>query len=221
MNISFLFHNGVRIVLVHRLRKRGVAMVCYAVLLAFVSIIGAAYLQGGLDTATNEVINRVVALLGGKRNLLENMVLSDHSWHDGNLKSVNRNANRLHTDIFSIEPNTTYEIQVDLNKISLNNGDAFRLGFITADDAGKGKEDAKGIDSEWILPTENVSNKKYTTEYDSETGIAKITFTSKADNTKFAMNFKSVNQSDTATNSINTTANINDQIKNAITMTRK
>lgn len=198
-------------------------MVCYAVLLAFVSIIGAAYLQGGLDTATNEVINRVVALLGGKRNLLENMVLSKYSWASGDLKTVNDRANRLHTDIFSIEPNTTYEIQVDLNKISMNNGDIFFLGFMTADAAGNCKNNGKGIDSEWILPTENVSNKKYTTEYDSETGIAKITFTSKADNTKFAMNFRSGKQSNTDayTNSINTIANINDQIKNAITMTRK
>lgn len=196
-------------------------MVCYAVLLAFVSIIGAAYLQGGLDTATNEVINRVVALLGGKRNLLENMVISKYSWNEGNLYKVNDKPKRLHTDILSIEPNTTYEIQVDLNKISLNNGDAFRLGFMTADAAGNCQEDDKGIDSDWILPTKNESNERYTTEYDSETGIAKITFTSKADNTKFAMNFKSVKQNNTETDSINTTANINDQIKNAITMTRK
>ena len=125
----------------------------------------------------------------------------------------------MHTDKFAIEPNTEYEIKVDLNKISLGQGNNFELGFMTADDAGNCSNGSVGIDSGWITPTQTVekpSSNGYICNYDSATNTAVISFTSKENNTQLAINFRSSKNN----NSI-TADGVADQLKDAITMTKK
>ena len=125
----------------------------------------------------------------------------------------------MHTDPFAIEPNTDYEIKVDLNKISLGERASLQLGFMTADDAGNCTTHSVGIDSGWIdlsKSSNQLSNKGYICTYDSATNTATISFTSKDNNTKLAMNFKSVGN-EKAING----EGVADQLKDAITMNKK
>lgn len=208
-----------------KLGKRGVAMTEYAILLAFVAAVGGSFasdngLAGSITDAVGKATNAINLVMGEKKNLLVNWVVGTASWHQGNLKTPNNlTTNRLHTDKFAIEPNTEYEIKVDLNKISLGQGNNFELGFMTADDAGNCSNGSVGIDSGWINPTQTVDNlasNGYICNYDSATNTATISFTSKDNNTKLAMNFRANNDS----NSI-TAAGVADQLKDAITMTKK
>ena len=112
-----------------------------------------------------------------------------------------------------------YEIKVDLNKISLGQGNNFELCFMTADDAGNCSNGSVGIDSGWITPTQTVdkpAKNGYICNYDSATNTAVISFTSKKNNTQLAMNFRSSKNN----NSI-TADGVADQLKDAITMTKK
>lgn len=209
-----------------QLGKRGVAMTEYAILLAFVAAIGGSFasdngLAGSITDAIGKAKDAINLVMGEKRNLLENWVVDNNSWHEGNLLEVNNNhsKDRLHTDPFTIEPNKEYEIKVDLNKISLADGASFQLGFMTADEAGYCKKDNVGIDSGWINPTQTVdklASNGYICNYDSATNTATISFTSKDNNTKFAMNFKSNEKANAITGE-----GVADQLKDAITMTKK
>ena len=126
-----------------KLGKRGVAMTEYAILLAFVAAIGGSFasdngLAGSITDAIGKAKDAINLVMSDKKNLLENWVVGNSSWAAGNLFEVNNvhSTDRLHTDTFAIEPNTDYEIKVDLNRISLADGARFQLGFMTADDAG-------------------------------------------------------------------------------------
>ena len=157
--------------------------------------------------------------MSDKKNLLNNWVVGENSWDYGNLYKTNTVLNRLHTDPFAIEPNTDYEIKVDLNKISLVGGASLQLGFMTADNEGKCTTNSVGIDSGWIdlsKSSDQLSKKGYICTYDSATNTATISFTSKDNNTKLAMNFKSVGN-EKAING----EGVADQLKDAITMNKK
>ncbi|MGM9528690.1 MAG: hypothetical protein ACI3XH_01630 [Phascolarctobacterium sp.] len=208
-----------------KLGKRGVAMTEYAILLAFVAAVAGSFtsdngLASSITDAVGKATNAINLVMGEKKNLLENWVVGKASWNTGNPIKVNdRTGDRLHTDPFAIEPNTEYEIKVDLNKISLGQGNNFQLGFMTADDAGNCIVSSGGIDSGWINLTQTVdklSSDGYICNYDSATNTATISFTSKENNTQLAMNFRSQNNN----NSI-TAAGVADQLKDAITMTKK
>lgn len=208
-----------------KLGKRGVAMTEYAILLAFVAAIGGSFasdngLAGSITDAIGKATNAINLVMGEKKNLLVNWVVGKASWDAGNPIKVNgRTGDRLHTDPFAIEPNTEYEIKVDLNKISLGQGNNFELGFMTADDAGNCSNGSVGIDSGWITPTQTVdklAKNGYICNYDSATNTAVISFTSKENNTQLAMNFRSSKNN----NSI-TADGVADQLKDAITMTKK
>ena len=209
----------------HKLGKRGVAMTEYAILLAFVAAVGGSFasdngLAGAITDAVGKATNAINLVMGEKKNLLVNWVVGKASWDAGNPIKVNdRTGDRLHTDPFAIEPKTEYEIKVDLNKISLGQGNNFELGFMTADDAGNCSNGSVGIDSGWITPTQTVdklAKNGYICNYDSATNTAVISFTSKENNTQLAMNFRSSKNN----NSI-TADGVADQLKDAITMTKK
>ena len=121
----------------------------------------------------------------------------------------------MHSDIIAIEPNTTYELKVDMSKLALENNKKFWLGFFSTDASGLAKNN--GIDSGCINPKIDTTNEKYTTVYDKETQMATITFTSKEGNTKFAMNFGDTNNSQGFTSN----PDIENRIKQAITLTKK
>ena len=209
-----------------KLGKRGVAMTEYAILLAFVAAIGGSFASdNGLAASVTDAIGKakdaINLVMSDKKNLLNNWVVGENSWDYGNLYKTNTVLNRLHTDPFAIEPNTDYEIKVDLNKISLVGGASLQLGFMTADNEGKCTTNSVGIDSGWIdlsKSSDHLSDKGYICTYDSATNTATISFTSKDNNTKLAMNFKAVEKGNDNSNAVKGVA---DQLKDAITMNKK
>ena len=211
-----------------KLGKRGVAMTEYAILLAFVAAIGGSFASdNGLAASVTDAIGKakdaINLVMSDKKNLLNNWAVGKGSWHEGNLHTTNTRDDRLHTDSFAIEPNTEYEIKVDLNKISLREGASLKLGFMTADGVGNCKEDSVGIDSDWIDLSKSpyqLSDKGYICTYDSATNTATISFTSKDNNTKLAMNFKAVEKGNDNSNAI-AVKGVADQLKDAITMNKK
>ena len=211
-----------------KLGKRGVAMTEYAILLAFVAAIGGSFasdngLAESISGAIGKAKDAINLVMSDKKNLLNNWVVGENSWDYGNLYKTNTVLNRLHTDPFAIEPNTDYEIKVDLNKISLVGGASLQLGFMTADNEGKCTTNSVGIDSGWIdlsKSSDPLSNKGYICTYDSATNTATISFTSKDNNTKLAMNFKAVEKGNDNSNAI-AVKGVADQLKDAITMNKK
>ena len=211
-----------------KLGKRGVAMTEYAILLAFVAAIGGSFASdNGLAASVTDAIGKakdaINLVMSDKKNLLNNWVVGKNSWDYGNLYKTNTVPNRLHTDPFAIEPNTDYEIKVDLNKISLVGGASLQLGFMTADNEGKCTTNSVGIDSGWIdlsKSSDHLSDKGYICTYDSATNTATISFTSKDNNTKLAMNFKAVEKGNDNSNAI-AVKGVADQLKDAITMNKK
>ena len=211
-----------------KLGKRGVAMTEYAILLAFVAAIGGSFASdNGLAASVTDAIGKakdaINLVMSDKKNLLNNWVVGGGSWAEGNLSTTNTRDDRLHTDPFAIEPNTEYEIKVDLNKISLGERASLQLGFMTADDAGHCTTNSVGIDSGWIdlsKSSDHLSDKGYICTYDSATNTATISFTSKDNNTKLAMNFKAVEKGNDNSNAI-AVKGVADQLKDAITMNKK
>ena len=152
------------------------------------------------------------------------MGLGKSTWHDGiNNTSPKAGDDKrfLHSDIIAIEPNTTYELKVDLSKITIPDNNRFELGLFTTNESGLFKENGvyTGIDSYWINLNKSSDrpDKGYSTVYDAATNTATVTFTSKEGNTKFAMNF---HQSNNSTN-FSSIPGIEDNIKQAITLTKK
>ena len=207
-----------------KLGKRGVAMTEYAILLAFVAAIGGSFASdNGLAASVTDAIGKakdaINLVMSDKKNLLNNWVVGKNSWDYGNLYKTNTVLNRLHTDPFAIEPNTEYEIKVDLNKISLGERASLQLGFMTANDEGKCTTNSVGIDSGWIdlsKSSDHLSDKGYICTYDSATNTATISFTSKDNNTKLAMNFQSFGNANAIIGE-----GVADQLKDSITMNKK
>lgn len=207
-----------------KILKRGVAMTEYAILLAFIAAVAASFAgSNGLQQSIGGAIDKAVAAItgvsqGSNGNLLANMGLGPSTWHQGivnNSTNADDDKKFLHSDIIAIEPNTTYELKVDMSKLTLKNDKKFWLGFFSTDESGRAEN--TGIDSGRINPTIDTTNAKYTTVYDKETQMSTITFTSKEGNTKFAMNFGDTNNSQDFTGN----PDIENRIKQAITLTKK
>ena len=221
MNISLLHK---------KILKRGVAMTEYAILLAFIAAVAASFAgDNGLQQSIGGAIDKAVTAItgvgqGSSGNILANMEFDVGTWHQGlNVTSTNGENYKkfLHSNIFAIEPNTTYELKVDMSKLALSDNKPFELGLFTTNDSGLFKENGvyTGIDSYWINLKQNVDNHAngYSTVYDPTTQTATVTFTSKEGNTKFAMNFHQKNDPTTFTS----IPGIQDNIKQAITLTKK
>ncbi|MGM9561571.1 MAG: Flp family type IVb pilin [Phascolarctobacterium sp.] len=207
-----------------KILKRGVAMTEYAILLAFIAAVAASFAgSNGLQQSIGGAIDKAVAAITGvsqdtPKNLLANIGLGPSTWHEGIVNNSPKASDKksfLHSDIIAIEPNTTYELKVDMSKLALENNKKFWLGFFSTDASGLAKNN--GIDSGCINPKIDTTNEKYTTVYDKETQMATITFTSKEGNTKFAMNFGDTNNSQDFTSN----PDIENRIKQAITLTKK
>lgn len=222
MNISLLYK---------KILKRGVAMTEYAVLLAFIVVVSTSFVgNDGLQQSIGGAIDKAVAAITGvgqvsSENLLANMELGFSTWHNGIVNNSTKPGDEkkfLHSNIIAIEPNTTYELKVDMSKLALPDSKPFELGFFTTNDSGLFKEGGvyTGIDSFWIDPTKTADrshDKGYSTVYDPDTQTATVTFTSKEGNTKFAMNFHQKSDPKTFTS----IPGIQDSIKQAITLTKK
>ena len=213
-----------------KILKRGVAMTEYAILLAFIAAVAASFAgSNGLQQSIGGAVDKAVAAItgvsqGSNGNLLANMGLDPSTWHQGivnNSTNAGDDKKFLHSDIIAIEPNTTYELKVDMSKLTLPNNKQFQLGLFTTNESGLFKENGvyTGIDSNWISlkNSGNHPDKGYSTVYDADTNIATVTFTSKEGNTKFAMNFR---QNDNGQN-FTSIPGIEDNIKQAISLTKK
>ena len=196
----------------------------YAILLAFIAAVAASFAgSNGLQQSIGGAIDKAVAAItgvsqGSNGNLLANMGLGPSTWHQGivnNSTNAGDDKKFLHSDIIAIEPNTTYELKVDMSKLTLENDKKFWLGFFSTDESGRAGN--TGIDSGRIDPTSNKTDTRYTSVYDKETQMATITFTSKEGNTKFAMNFGDYDYSTNFTSN----PDIKNRIKQAITLTKK
>ena len=213
-----------------KILKRGVAMTEYAILLAFIAAVAASFTgSNGLQQSIGGAIDKAVAAITGvgqdtPKNLLANIELGPSTWHNGivnNSPKADDQKSFLHSDIIAIEPNTTYELKVDMSKLTLPYNQKFQLGFFTTNESGLFKENGvyTGIDSYWINLNKSSDrpDKGYSTVYDAATNTATVTFTSKEGNTKFAMNFR-----DTGNNTnFSSIPGIEDNIKQAITLTKK
>ena len=117
-----------------KILKRGVAMTEYAILLAFIAAVAASFAgSNGLQQSIGGAIDKAVAAItgvsqGSNGNLLANMGLGTSTWHQGivnNSTNAGDDKKFLHSDIIAIEPNTTYELKVDMSKLALENGKNF------------------------------------------------------------------------------------------------
>lgn len=202
--------------------KKGVAMVEYAILLAFIVVVASTFLDdNGISNGINSAVAKVIKIFNNDadatvKNLLANAEITKGVWNSGLVNNDKTTSIRAHSDIVSIEPGETYVMTLDLNKVILNNGDSLQYGFFTTDSSGT-RTGAGFIDSGWINPTTNRIDtmNQYTRSYNPETNISTLTFTAKEGATQFAMNFQS-----NGTKSITTTENVDKMLKDAITLTK-
>ena len=202
-----------------RLNQLGAEMVEYAIVLACIAAVGVAFYStdGNLAQILGSTFNKVVAVVDGSstnRNLLGNLNLAKGSSNDltSDRKCVNKDT-RMHSDIFNIEPNSQYEIQVDLSKLTkVPEGDSLMVGFFVTDEDGKTNMNNSG----WINTlTSGKKNDQYVSTIDGN--IAKITFDTGANSKLFGMNFRTDKQS----GSITTNESFWQEINSAVSLYKK
>ena len=202
-----------------RLNQLGAEMVEYAIVLACIAAVGVAFYStdGNLAQILGSTFNKVVAVVDGSstnRNLLGNLNLAKGS--SNNLTSnrtFDNTGTRMHSDIFNIEPNSQYEIQVDLSKLTkVPEGDSLMVGFFVTDEDGKTNMNNSG----WINTlTSDKKNDQYVSTIDGN--IAKITFDTGANSKLFGMNFRTEKQND----SITTNESFWQEINSAVSLYKK
>ena len=202
-----------------RLNQLGAEMVEYAIVLACIAAVGVAFYStdGNLAQILGSTFNKVVAVVDGSstnRNLLGNLNLAKGS--SNNLTSdrtFDNTGTRMHSDIFNIEPNSQYEIQVDLSKLTkVPEGDSLMVGFFVTDEDGKTNMNNSG----WINTlTSGKKNDQYVSTIDGN--IAKITFDTGANSKLFGMNFRTDKQSP----SITTNESFWQEINSAVSLYKK
>ena len=202
-----------------RLNQLGAEMVEYAIVLACIAAVGVAFYStdGNLAQILGSTFNKVVAVVDGSstnRNLLGDLNLAKGS--SNNLTSgrtFDNTGTRMHSDIFNIEPNSQYEIQVDLSKLTkVPEGDSLMVGFFVTDEDGKTNMNNSG----WINTlTSGKKNDQYVSTIDGN--IAKITFDTGANSKLFGMNFRTDKQSD----SITTNESFWQEINSAVSLYKK
>ena len=202
-----------------RLNQLGAEMVEYAIVLACIAAVGVAFYStdGNLAQILGSTFNKVVAVVDGSstnRNLLGDLNLAKGSSNDltSDRICVNKGT-RMHSDIFNIEPNSQYEIQVDLSKLTkVPEGDSLMVGFFVTDEDGKTNMNNSG----WINTlTSGKKNDQYVSTIDGN--IAKITFDTGANSKLFGMNFRTDKQS----GSITTNESCWQEINSAVSLYKK
>ena len=202
-----------------RLNQLGAEMVEYAIVLACIAAVGVAFYStdGNLAQILGSTFNKVVAVVDGSstnRNLLGDLKLAKGSSKNlTSYRTFDNTGTRMHSDIFNIEPNSQYEIQVDLSKLTkVPEGDSLMVGFFVTDEDGRTNMNNSG----WINTlTSGEKNDQYVSTIDGN--IAKITFDTGANSKLFGMNFRTVNQS----GSITTDESFWQEINSAVSLYKK
>ena len=205
-----------------RLNQLGAEMVEYAIVLACIAAVGVAFYStdGNLAQILGSTFNKVVAVVDGSstnRNLLGDLNLAKGS--SNNLTSdrtFDNTGTRMHSDIFNIEPNSQYEIQVDLSKLTkVPEGDSLMVGFFVTDEDGKKNMNNSGWINTLTSGKKNDQIGQYVSTIDGN--IAKITFDTGANSKLFGMNFRTDKQSD----SITTNESFWQEINSAVSLYKK
>ena len=205
-----------------RLNQLGAEMVEYAIVLACIAAVGVAFYStdGNLAQILGSTFNKVVAVVDGSstnRNLLGNLNLAKGS--SNNLTSdrtFDNTGTRMHSDIFNIEPNSQYEIQVDLSKLTkVPEGDSLMVGFFVTDEDGKTNMNNSGWINTLTSGKRNDQIGQYVSTIDGN--IAKITFDTGANSKLFGMNFRTDKQSP----SITTNESFWQEINSAVSLYKK
>ena len=205
-----------------RLNQLGAEMVEYAIVLACIAAVGVAFYStdGNLAQILGSTFNKVVAVVDGSstnRNLLGDLNLAKGS--SNNLTSdrtFDHTGTRMHSDIFNIEPNSQYEIQVDLSKLTkVPEGDSLMVGFFVTDEDGKTNMNNSGWINTLTSGKRNDQIGQYVSTIDGN--IAKITFDTGANSKLFGMNFRTDKQSD----SITTNESFWQEINSAVSLYKK
>ena len=205
-----------------RLNQLGAEMVEYAIVLACIAAVGVAFYStdGNLAQILGSTFNKVVAVVDGSstnRNLLGDLNLAKGS--SNNLTSnrtFDNTGTRMHSDIFNIEPNSQYEIQVDLSKLTkVPEGDSLMVGFFVTDENGKTNMNNSGWINTLTSGKRNDQQGQYVSTIDGN--IAKITFDTGANSKLFGMNFRTDKQSD----SITTNESFWQEINSAVSLYKK
>ena len=205
-----------------RLNQLGAEMVEYAIVLACIAAVGVAFYStdGNLAQILGSTFNKVVAVVDGSstnRNLLGDLNLAKGS--SNNLTSdrtFDNTGTRMHSDIFNIEPNSQYEIQVDLSKLTkVPEGDSLMVGFFVTDEDGKTNMNNSGWINTLTSGKRNDQKGQYVSTIDGN--IAKITFDTGANSKLFGMNFRTDKQSD----SITTNESFWQEINSAVSLYKK
>ena len=205
-----------------RLNQLGAEMVEYAIVLACIAAVGVAFYStdGNLAQILGSTFNKVVAVVDGSstnRNLLGDLNLAKGSSNDltSDRTCVNKDT-RMHSDIFNIEPNSQYEIQVDLSKLTkVPEGDSLMVGFFVTDENGKTNMNNSGWINTLTSGKRNDQIGQYVSTIDGN--IAKITFDTGANSKLFGMNFRTDKQSD----SITTNESFWQEINSAVSLYKK
>ena len=205
-----------------RLNQLGAEMVEYAIVLACIAAVGVAFYStdGNLAQILGSTFNKVVAVVDGSstnRNLLGDLNLAKGSSNDltSDRTFVNPGT-RMHSDIFNIEPNSQYEIQVDLSKLTkVPEGDSLMVGFFVTDEDGKTNMNNSGWINTLTSGKRNDQIGQYVSTIDGN--IAKITFDTGANSKLFGMNFRTDKQSD----SITTNESFWQEINSAVSLYKK
>ena len=205
-----------------RLNQLGAEMVEYAIVLACIAAVGVAFYStdGNLAQILGSTFNKVVAVVDGSstnRNLLGDLNLAKGSSNDltSDRTCVNTGT-RMHSDIFNIEPNSQYEIQVDLSKLTkVPEGDSLMVGFFVTDEDGKTNMNNSGWINTLTSGKRNDQIGQYVSTIDGN--IAKITFDTGANSKLFGMNFRTDKQSD----SITTNESFWQEINSAVSLYKK
>ena len=205
-----------------RLNQLGAEMVEYAIVLACIAAVGVAFYStdGNLAQILGSTFNKVVAVVDGSstnRNLLGDLKLAKGS--SNNLTSdrtFDNTGTRMHSDIFNIEPNSQYEIQVDLSKLTkVPEGDSLMVGFFVTDEDGKTNMNNSGWINTLTSGKGNDQQGQYVSTIDGN--IAKITFDTGANSKLFGMNFRTDKQSP----SITTNESFWQEINSAVSLYKK
>ena len=205
-----------------RLNQLGAEMVEYAIVLACIAAVGVAFYStdGNLAQILGSTFNKVVAVVDGSstnRNLLGDLNLAKGS--SNNLTSDRKCDNtgtRMHSDIFNIEPNSQYEIQVDLSKLTkVPEGDSLMVGFFVTDEDGKTNMNNSGWINTLTSGKRNDQQGQYVSTIDGN--ITKITFDTGANSKLFGMNFRTDKQS----GSITTDESFWQEINSAVSLYKK
>lgn len=193
--------------------KRGALLIEYCLLIAAICVIGVFFIGNTLPDSINSIMSTAASLLNPNENKADKEVtkgpnlitaevnMTESQWDAGGFWQLTPNNSwdfehgRLHSDIFAIKPNTTYELTIDLSKITVIGKEELQVQMLLDDPYTTSGSRKASYNSEWMSTTGTEYNfrsskdDKVTREYDSS-NIVKYTFTTGEDITRMALNFR-------------------------------